>query len=42
MPALPAKAFPPMSPAEFDAYIKKEVALNAALAKMAGLKANEQ
>ena len=31
-----------MTPAEFDAYIKKEVALNTALAKMAGLKANER
>lgn len=31
-----------MAPAEFDAYVKKEVALNAALAKMAGLKANGQ
>jgi tripartite-type tricarboxylate transporter receptor subunit TctC len=41
---LASLAFDPMimTPAEFDAYVKKEVALNAALAKMAGLKANEQ
>jgi tripartite-type tricarboxylate transporter receptor subunit TctC len=31
-----------MTPAEFDAYIEKEVALNAALVKMAGLKPNDQ
>jgi tripartite-type tricarboxylate transporter receptor subunit TctC len=31
-----------MTPAAFDEYVKKEVALNAALAKMARLKVNEQ
>ncbi len=31
-----------MSPSEFDAYVKKEVILNATLAKLAGLKASEQ
>jgi tripartite-type tricarboxylate transporter receptor subunit TctC len=31
-----------MTPTEFDAYVKKEVAVNAALVKMAGLKPSEQ
>jgi len=30
----------PMSPAEFDALIKREIVANAALAKAAGLKPN--
>jgi tripartite-type tricarboxylate transporter receptor subunit TctC len=31
-----------MTPTEFDVYVEKEVALNAALVKMAGLKPNDQ
>jgi tripartite-type tricarboxylate transporter receptor subunit TctC len=30
----------PMSPAEFDTHVKKEIELNAALVKAAGIKAN--
>ena len=30
----------PMRPAEFDAYIRNEIATNAALVKVAGIKVN--
>jgi tripartite-type tricarboxylate transporter receptor subunit TctC len=30
----------PMTPAEFDEYVKKEIALNAALVQAAGIKSN--